>query len=91
MGYKVANVINSSYYAALINNYMATDSPIRSKNATQLIFDKSDVIGVEVYSNIELSTGRAAVLSFPKSEDTTSCLCMCRNLHFHQNNGGLPR
>ena len=50
MGYKVANVINSSYYATLINNNMATDSPIRSQNATRLIFIyKSDVIGVEVY------------------------------------------
>ena len=33
-----------------INNNMATVSPIRSQNATRLIFVyKSDVIGVEVY------------------------------------------
>ena len=48
--YKVAIVINLSYYATLINNNMATDSPILSQNATRLIFVyKSDVIGVEVY------------------------------------------
>ena len=50
LGYKVANVINSSYYALLVNNNMETDSPIPSQNATRLIFVyKSDVIGVEVY------------------------------------------
>ena len=47
IGYKVANVINPSYDATLINNNMATDSPIQSQNATRLIFVyKSDVIGV---------------------------------------------
>ena len=46
----MTNVINSSYYATLINNNMATVSPIQSHNATRLIFVyKSDVIGVEVY------------------------------------------
>ena len=36
-----------------INNNMATDSPIRSQNATQLIFVyKSDVIGVEVFVHV---------------------------------------
>ena len=50
IGYKVTGIINSSYYATLINNNMATVSPIQSHNATRLIFVyKSDVIGVEVY------------------------------------------
>ena len=49
--FKVTTIINSSFYATLINNNMATVSPIQSHNATRLIFVyKSDVIGVEVYS-----------------------------------------
>ena len=50
IGYKVTSITNSSYYATLINNNMATDFPIQSHDATRLIFVyKSDVIGVEVY------------------------------------------
>ena len=33
----------------------------------------------------------ATVLINPKSKDTASCLRMCRNMHFRQNNGRLTR
>ena len=53
IGNKVTGIINSSYYATLINNNMATVSPIQSHNATRLIFVyKSDIIGVEVYYRV---------------------------------------
>ena len=55
IGYKLTSIINSSYYATLINNNMATVSPIQSHNAMQLIFVyKSDVLGVEVYYHVGL-------------------------------------
>ena len=42
IGYKVANVINSSYYATLINNNMATDFPhsIPKCNAIDICLQK---------------------------------------------------
>ena len=53
----MTSIINSSYYVTLINNNMATLSPIRSQNATRLIFVyKSDVIGVEVYCKINFDS-----------------------------------
>ena len=55
IGYKLTSIINSSYYATLINNNMATVSPIQSHNAMRLIFVyKSDVLGVEVYYHVGL-------------------------------------
>ena len=55
IGYKVAYVINSSYYATLINNNMAPDFPhsIPKCNAIGFVY-KSDVIGVEVYLKCRL-------------------------------------
>ena len=38
IGYKVTSIINSSYYATLINNNMARVSLIQSHNAMRLIF-----------------------------------------------------
>ena len=67
IGYKVASIINSSYYAMLINNNMATGfPPIQSQNATGLLFVyKNDVIGVEVYS-------LALTQVFPSKDERTS-------------------